>query len=93
MIEVLVLDEPLIREVSSAILDECGINWKNILHSALVGNVVLSSGESWSVLNLNGKGEPSLTDFGIFSNSHIQVRVDFSQKPVSKLRCSVIESV
>lgn len=36
VVEVLVVDEPLVSEVSAAILNKRLVHWNNVLHSALV---------------------------------------------------------
>jgi hypothetical protein len=52
------------------------VNGKDILHAALIGDVVVSLVERNVVLHLNGQREPALANLGIGSISNIQISID-----------------
>ena len=83
MVEVLILDEPLIGEVAAAILNQGLVNRKNVLHSSLIGHVMLSLLVGWLELHLDGEREPALPDFGILGISGVKVTINLCHKLVS----------
>ena len=76
VVKVLIVYEPLIGKVTAAILNEGLVDWQDVLHSALVRYVVVSSFVSSLISQLNRYREPSLPDFWVLGVSAIEISIN-----------------
>ena len=76
VVKVLIVNEPLIGKVTATILNEGLVDWQDVLHSALVRYVVVSSFVSSLVSQLNRYREPSLPNFWVLGVSAIEICIN-----------------
>jgi len=79
MVEVFVLVEPLDSEVVLAVVLQTGVDWVDVLHSALAGDELMCSLISWLVLESQAKWEPSLLNLWVHLSGGTKVLVYSSQ--------------
>ena len=93
VVDVLVVKEPLIGEVSAAVSDECLVHREDVLHAALIANVVVCSVQSLVVFHLDGQREPALTELWVGSIGHVEVCIDLSHQLKREIANTLGQSV
>jgi hypothetical protein len=76
VIEINAFNQPVISGLSHPVVNQCPVHWLQILETTLVGDVVVSSLESFAVAFGDSKREPSLSDLWVGIGGHVQVAVD-----------------
>ena len=89
VIEVLVLREPLISQVSSAVLHQSNLNGVDVLHAPILRNVVMSSWKCCVELHSNRERQPSLPNLGVLIPGAVVVSVILAIKASERSSCLV----